>query len=196
VFDELNWEAQQILIEQGGYVENLLENEIVNCITVDGANRKWIGTANSGVYLISSDGTRELMHFNTDNSPLLSNTIKSIAINGESGEVFFGTNRGIISYKNTATDPDSEFEEVIAYPNPVRSNYSGVIAIKGLVKNCDVRITDIAGNLIYATKSLGGQAIWDGNNFDGRKASTGVYLVYCSNPDGSQRFVTKILIAN
>jgi hypothetical protein len=196
VFDELNWEAQQILIEQGGYVENLLENEIVNCITVDGANRKWIGTANSGVYLISSDGTRELMHFNTDNSPLLSNTIKSIAINGESGEVFFGTNRGIISYKNTATDSDSEFEEVIAYPNPVRSNYSGVIAIKGLVKNCDVRITDIAGNLIYATKSLGGQAIWDGNNFDGRKASTGVYLVYCSNPDGSQRFVTKILIAN
>jgi hypothetical protein len=196
VFDETNWEAQQILIEQGGYVENLLENEIINCILVDGANRKWIGTANSGAYLISADGTRELLHFNTDNSPILSNTIKTIAINGETGEVFFGTNKGIISYKNTATEPDSEFSNVVVYPNPVRRDYSGTIAIKGLVKNCDVRITDIAGNVIYTTQSLGGQAIWDGNNFEGRKASTGVYLIYCTNPDGSQRYVSKILIGN
>jgi hypothetical protein len=184
------------LIEQGGYVENLLENEIINCILVDGANRKWIGTANSGAYLISADGTRELLHFNTDNSPILSNTIKTIAINGETGEVFFGTNKGIISYKNTATEPDSEFSNVVVYPNPVRRDYSGTIAIKGLVKNCDVRITDIAGNVIYTTQSLGGQAIWDGNNFEGRKASTGVYLIYCTNPDGSQRYVSKILIGN
>jgi hypothetical protein len=196
VFNETGWEAQQVLIEQGGYFEYLLEKEEVTCIAVDGANRKWIGTANSGVYLISSDGTRELMNFNEENSPILSNFIKTIAINSKTGEVFFGTNRGLISYKSTATEPLTKFGDVQVYPNPVEPGYEGLIAINGLVVNCDVKITDISGTLIYTTKALGGQAVWDGRNFEGRRANTGVYLVLMTNPDGSQRMAAKIMLIN
>lgn len=194
VFNELNWEAQQILIEQGGYVENLLENEIVTCIAVDGANRKWIGTQTSGVYLISADGTKELLHFNELNSPLFNNHIRAITINGENGEVFIATTRGLISYKYTATEPLEEFDDVYAYPNPVNSSYTGPVAIRGLIRDCDVRICDVAGNLVYKTASFGGQAIWDGKTLEGKDVVSGVYLVYCSNPDGSQRLASKIMM--
>lgn len=194
VFDDSNWEAQKILIEQGGYVENLMENEVVTAIAVDGANRKWIGTATSGVYLMSPDGTRELMHFTEANSPLFSDYIRSIVINGESGEVFFATSKGLLSYKHTATEPDSAFTDVYAYPNPVKGDYDGLIAIKGLVRDCDVKIADISGNLVYTTKALGGQAVWNGQNFSGSKVRSGVYLVYLTNPDGSERLATKVLV--
>jgi hypothetical protein len=194
VFDDSNWEAQKILIEQGGYVENLLENEVVTAIAVDGANRKWIGTATSGVYLMSPDGTRELIHFTEANSPLFSDYIRAIAINGESGEVFFATSKGLLSYKYTATEPDTAFTDVYAYPNPVKGDFDGVIAIKGLVRDCDVKISDVSGNLVYTTKALGGQAVWNGQNFSGSKVRSGVYMVYLTNPDGSQRLATKILI--
>lgn len=196
VFDGSGFDAQQIKIELGGYVEYLLESEVVKCIAVDGANRKWIGTANSGVYLINPDGTKQLEHFTVDNSPLLNNTINDIEIDGQTGEVYIATTSGIISYKFTATEPTEKYEQVYAYPNPVKQNYDGVIAIKGLVRDCDVKITDTSGRLIYATKALGGQAIWDGKNFEGRKAQTGVYIVYCTNPDGSKTETTKLFFVN
>jgi len=196
IFSNNPSDAQQILIQQDGHTQILLETEAITWIAIDGANRKWIGTQGSGVYLMSPDGTKEIYHFNENNSPLFSNNITSIAINGKSGEVFIGTAKGIISYKSTATEGEDEFGEVYAYPNPVRPGYGGIIAIKGLVKDADVKITDITGTLIYQTKALGGQAIWDGNNFSGERARSGIYLVFCSNDDGTKTYVTKICIVN
>jgi ligand-binding sensor domain-containing protein len=196
VFSASGCEAQQIFIEQDGHTQLLLETEVVTCIAVDGANRKWIGTMNSGVYLMSADGTSQIDHFTVDNSPLLSNEIRSIVIHPKTGEVFFGTAEGIISYRNDATEGLEDYTDVYVFPNPVQPGYEGPIAITGLVENANVKITDISGGLVYQTKSLGGQAIWYGKNFKGEKAHSGVYLVFCSNDDGSKTYVTKILLVN
>lgn len=196
IFTGSNWDAQRILIEQDGHTQILLETEEVTSIAVDGANRKWIGTAKSGVFLMSEDGTKQIHHFDITNSPLLSNEVSCITINSENGEVFFGCPNGIVSYKSTATEGGEDFKEVYAFPNPVKHDYKGIIAIKGLFKNADIKITDITGTLIYQTKALGGQATWDGNNFSGERAQTGVYMVFCSNDDGTKTFVTKILFIN
>jgi ligand-binding sensor domain-containing protein len=192
-----NFDAQQILVPRNdgsGLADILLETEVVTAITVDGANRKWIGTERAGVFLLSEDGIQQLAHFTESNSPLLSNNITSIAIDSD-GEVFIGTARGIISYRGTATPPGSSGGKVYAFPNPVRENYTGFIAIKGLENNSSVKITDTYGNLVYETRSEGGQAIWDGYNFDGRRAATGVYLVFATTEDGAEKVVTKILVA-
>ncbi len=196
VFTGGNFDAQRILVEVGGYVQYLLESESVSAIAVDGDNRKWVGTERAGVFLLSPDGTEEIHHFTEENSPLFSNLIVDISINGETGEVFFATDRGIISYKSTATNGGKTNTDVVAYPNPVHEGYAGTIAIRGLVKNADVKITDVSGNLIYATKAEGGQAIWKGTNFDGRKAATGVYLVFATDESGNESIVTKILFIN
>lgn len=194
--DESTVNSQTILVEYGGFVQRLLEFETVTAIAVDGGNRKWIGTQKAGIFLISSDGLQQLAHFTTDNSPLLSNTINSIEINSENGEIFIGTENGIISYRGTATKGESTYKEVYAYPNPIRPDYNGIIAIKGLVVNANVKITDIAGNLVYHTIANGGQAVWNGRNFSGAKVQTGVYLVFCTNEDGEETIVTKIMFVN
>jgi streptogramin lyase len=195
VFNDGNYDAQRILVEQDGYVQYLLETEAVTTIAVDGANRKWFGTDRAGVFLMSEDGTKQILHFNDENSPLLSNSISSIVINDD-GEVFFGTSQGIISYKGTATPTPPPGSTIYAYPNPVREDYNGVIAIKGLFQNSDVKITDVSGTLVFATKAEGSQAIWHGRNFNGDKVQTGVYLVFITNDDGSETAVTKILVIN
>ena len=174
----------------------LLVNERIKSIAIDGANRKWLGTEGSGVYLMSENGQQTVKHFTMNNSPLLSNDILSIAINPVSGEVFFGTSMGIVSYQSDASEAGSSFENVYAYPNPVRQGYAGVITITGLVENTQVKITDINGNLICETVSNGSLAIWDGKDVHGRKVSTGVYLAICVNSDGTQNVVTKILVIN
>jgi len=191
-----NYDAQRILVEQGGYYQYLLENESATAIAIDGANRKWIGTDRGGVFLFSDDGTKEIYHFTEDNSPLFSNRITSIAINNVTGEVFFGTDKGVISFKSTATEGGTDKNDVYAYPNPVKPGYSGYIAIKGLTANASVRITDISGVLIYSTRAEGGQAIWDGNSFNGKRAQSGVYLVFASDDSGNDKVVTKILFIN
>jgi len=193
---EGNFDAQQILVPRNdgsGLADILLETEAVTAITIDGANQKWIGTDRAGVFLLSEDGLIEKHHFTAENSPLLSNNITSIAIR-ENGEVFFGTARGIVSFRGTATPEPQPGSQVYAYPNPVRENYSGPIAIKGLADNSNVKITDSYGNLVYETQSEGSQAIWDGYNFDGRRAATGIYLVFSTTSDGSDKLVTKILV--
>ncbi|MCD4665350.1 MAG: T9SS type A sorting domain-containing protein, partial [Bacteroidales bacterium] len=195
IFSGGNFDAQRILVQQDGYWQYLLETETVTAITIDGSNKKWIGTDNAGVFLLSDDGTEQIHHFTEENSPLFSNSISSIVINDD-GEVFFGTANGIVSFKGTATPGGVTYDDVYAYPNPVREGYTGTIAIKGLVKDADIKITDISGTLIYETKAEGGQAVWDGRNFDGRRARTGVYLVFASNEDGSETIVTKILFIN
>lgn len=174
----------------------LLKDEKIKAIAIDGANRKWIGTESSGVYLMSENGQETIQHFTTSNSPLLSNDILSIAINPKSGEVYFGTGLGIISYQGDAVEAGETFGDVHAYPNPVREGYNGVITITGLVKDTQVKITDIAGNLVCETVSNGSIAIWDGKDVHGRKVSTGVYLAICANADGTQSTITKILVIN
>lgn len=190
-----DYDCVRPLVNFDGYVQYLLETEVVTAIAVDGDNRKWIGTERSGVFFLSADGTEQINHFTQDNSPLFSNQIIDITISAD-GEIFIGTASGIISYKGTASTPTESFSNVYAYPNPVKDGYDGLIAVKGLVEDSDIKITDISGTLIYSTRSEGGQAVWNGKNFDGRKARPGVYLVFASNEDGSEKMVTKILIIN
>ena len=160
---------------------------------MDGNNRKWIGTERSGVFLLSHDGSEQIEYFTEENSPLFSNQIIDIVINDD-GEVFIATASGIIGYKGSASSPNDSYSDVYAYPNPVKDGFDGWIAIKGLMLDSDIKITDVNGTLIYATRSEGGQAVWNGRNFDGNKAQPGVYLVFASTEDGSETVVTKILI--
>jgi hypothetical protein len=189
-------DAQQILITQDTYVQILMETQTVTGIVVDGANRKWIGTDGGGVYLFSPDGQKQLEHFTAANSPLLSDNITSMNMNQKTGEVYFGTSKGIVSYRAEAIEGEDHMGDVYAFPNPVSPDYHGPIAITGLVKNADVKIADIRGNVVFKTTALGGQAIWDGNNFKGERAASGVYVVFISNEDGTEKAVTKILLIN
>ena len=145
---------------------------------------------------MSEDGTEQILNFTEENSPLFSNSIIDIAINGKTGEIFFVTEKGIISYKGTATDGDDYFKHVYTYPNPVPPGYNGFITITGLAANVNVKITDISGNLVYETTSEGGQAIWKGTTLEGRRVQSGVYLVFTSNEDGTKTNVTKLLFIN
>jgi streptogramin lyase len=194
IFESDNFDAQEILITQDGNVQILLETEVVTCIEIDGANRKWVGTRSSGAYLFSEDGLQQLAHFTEENSPLLSNNVQDIALNQRNGEVFFATQNGISSFLGTATNFDQEIEEVKVYPNPVEPGYEGLITIDGLAFETDVRITDAAGNAVYAGTSFGGRAVWDGTNFNGEKVVTGIYFVYCSTGDGSATNMGKVAI--
>jgi len=185
--------AKNILLEQNGYVQNLLEFEYVTCITVDAADRKWIGTRGAGVFLISPAGTQELFHFTTENSPLFSNQINDIKINPENGEVFIATESGLISYMGTATASKENYKEVLVYPNPVREGYYGPVAVKGLMEDSFCKITDAAGNLVWQGYAYGGQLIWNGKDFHGRRPATGVYFVMASSQTGKERRVAKFL---
>jgi hypothetical protein len=171
----------------------LLASEQINDIQVDGANRKWLATQKSGVYLVSPDGKKEILHFTEDNSPLLSNSVQTIAVNDVTGEVMFGTDKGIIGYNAGATEAGDDFGDVYVFPNPVRETFNGTITVTGLARDVNVKITDIAGNLVFETTALGGQALWNGRNFNGDRVQTGVYLIFCTNEDGTKTFVTKLL---
>jgi len=188
--------SQPSLELNDGLYHPLLELETVTAIAVDGANRKWLGTKNSGVYLISENGENEVLHFNNENSPLLSNEIISISINKKNGEVFFGTDKGLISYMGDAIKGKDTYEDVYVYPNPVRETYDGPITVTGLIENTDIKITDISGNLVFNTTSFGGQAIWDGTNLNGNRVKTGVYLVFCNDEFGEETHITKLLFIN
>ena len=196
------WETDNFYASQpsldlnDGLYHPLLETETVTAITVDGANRKWIGTKNSGVYLISENGEKEILHFTQENSPLLSNNITAIVINQLNGEVFFGTDGGLISYMGDAIEGKNAYENVYVYPNPVRETYLGQVTITGLIENTDIKITDISGNLVYNAQSLGGQATWDGNNLNGIRVKTGVYLIFCNDESGEETHITKLLFIN
>lgn len=180
-----------VLFDESDY---LLNGERVNCIAVDGGNRKWIGTQNSGVFLVSEDGTEVLENFTTENSPLFSDCIQSIAINPQTGEVFIGTDKGIISYQGDATEGSEDYTSVHAYPNPVRPDFDDKVIITGLMDQSEVKITDLAGNLIYRSTCIGGQLTWDCRNAQGRRVATGVYLVLAATPNAKESVVTKIMV--
>ena len=185
--------ATQVVVTLGDYNSYLLEGQQINDIEIDGANRKWFATNNSGVIVTSASGVEEIYHFTTENSPLFSNKVLDIEMNDVTGEVFFATEKGIISMRSESTQGNTDFSEVLVFPNPVKPDYSGPITIKGLITDAVVKITDVSGNLIYETVALGGQAVWDGKSFDGQKAHTGVYLVFCSDQEGTISHVTKLL---
>ena len=191
--DEFMYATRPGLNQHDTLFHPLLEKETITAIAVDGANRKWFGTKSSGVFLISADGETELEHFTSENSPLLNDQITDIAINQTTGEVFIGTISGLISYMGEATAGNDEFSDVYVYPNPVRETYDGPIVIKGLVDETDVKITDISGDLVYKTTSLGGQAIWDGKNLNGNRCKTGIYLVFLSDALGEKTKITKLM---
>ena len=172
----------------------MLKTETITSIAVDGANRKWLGTASSGAYLLSADGTTQIKNFNEQNSPLLSNSIISLAVDNKTGEIWFGTSKGIQSYRGDATAGEEKFKKVYTFPNPVRADFKGNVTITGLIRDSQIRITDISGNLVYETVSDGGQATWDLTTYNGHRVATGVYLVFCASKDGSQSCVTKMLV--
>jgi ligand-binding sensor domain-containing protein len=188
-------DADQIKVERDGYVGYLFGTESVRAIAVDAANRKWIGTTN-GVWLISADGKTELLKFNVDNSPLPSNQITDIAIDDNTGEVFIGTTGGLVSYQGDAMSECTECESALVYPNPVKPDYDGPIAIKGLVEDAYVKITDASGTLVYQGKANGRQMIWNGKGYNGQRAKSGVYLVFSSTDLGKEKRVAKILLVN
>lgn len=187
---------QQILIRQDNAYQYLLSSEIVTAVAVDGANRKWIGTESGGLYLFSSDGQEQLLHFTTDNSPLFSNNITALSIDARTGTVYVGTEKGLMSYQGDAVEAGAEVTgctDLLVYPNPVRSGYQGPVAIRGVVPNGNIRITDINGGLVFQTRALGAQAVWDGRNLNGVKVSSGVYLVFSSDETGENTCVTKLM---
>lgn len=174
----------------------LLDNEQINHIVVDGGNRKWIATASSGVFLLSPDGKETIQHFTVENSPLPSNNVLSIAIMESTGEVFFGTNQGLVSYMSDAIEPAENLAEIYAYPNPVHPTYHGIITIRGLMADTQVRIVDASGNLVATVLSNGGEAVWDMTNTQGQRVASGVYTALCNTTDGTGHGSTKILIMN
>ena len=181
----------------------LLDGEQVNCIVVDGANRKWIGTANSGAFLIQitidevgNQQVETVEHFTAENSLLPSDNILSIAIQESTGEVFFGTSEGLVSYMSDASQPEETFDNLYVYPNPVSPTYKGYITIKGVMSNTIVRILDANGNLVKIMESTGGSAIWDGTNAQGNRVASGIYTIICNTSDGQSKGVTKVLILN
>lgn len=180
------------IVQYDKYAGYLFKGSAVQTIAVDGANRKWVGTS-EGVWLLSPDASKIIYRFTTDNSPMPSNHVKKITIDKVTGDVYIGTEKGLICYHGTATEGGTVNDGVVAYPNPVPSGYAGTIAIKGLVANADVRITDISGQLVYKTKALGGQAVWNGFDYTGRRPQTGVYLVFVTNSDGTQVATGKIV---
>jgi ligand-binding sensor domain-containing protein len=180
------------IVQYDQFAGYLFQNENVRALAVDGANRKWVGTTN-GVWLVSSTGDKIVYRFTVDNSPLPSNLIQKIAVDPVTGEVYIGTAQGLVSFRSTATEGGETNSNVITFPNPVPSGYNGTIAIKGLVANADVKITDISGQLVFRTQALGGQAVWNGKDYTGRRPQSGVYLIYVTNRDGSQTFAGKMV---
>lgn len=174
----------------------LLSDVPVKCMAIDGGNRKWIGTSGNGVYLISADGTETIEHFTTENSPLISDEIYSIAIDGATGEVFIATAKGLVSYMGDATDPVVEFDEDIvkAYPNPVRPEYQGKVSITGLMYNSNVKIVNAAGRLVNEGTSVGGEYTWDCTTTSGKRVGSGIYYVLATDEEGEKGVATKILI--
>lgn len=192
VFTTNGCEAFQPVVQQDNFAGFLFENEDVRALAVDAANRKWVGTRN-GVWLISADGEKVLQRFTAENSPLLSNEIIRITIDPKTGEVYFSTFNGICSYRGGATEASENPDKVIVFPSPVPPGYSGTIGIRGLPENSIVKIVELNGRLVFQTRSLGGQAVWNGRDYRNQRASSGVYLVLAKDEFGTEKQVGKIV---
>ncbi|RZS99116.1 two-component regulator propeller domain-containing protein [Aquimarina brevivitae] len=194
-FDDPNPQAQQIIIlDNEGVPQELLFDQFITDIEVDGANNKWVATSFSGVFYLSADGQETLQHFTKSNSPLPSNNVLDVTIDDSNGAVYFATENGLLEYKGTATGPTESLNEVVAFPNPVRPGYTGRVTIRGLTSRANVKITDIEGNLVYEEVSQGGSIQWDTRAFGKHKVASGVYLILITAADATETTVTKLLI--
>lgn len=193
-FTEEQMTTNPIIILEDNLAQELLYEQFITDIVVDGANDKWIGTADSGLFLVSADGQATKYHFTKDNSPLPSNTINDIDINSVTGEVFIATDKGLVSFKGTATAAKADLSNVYIYPNPVRPDFEGTVKIAGLLDKANVKITDIEGNLVYETTSEGGTIEWDTTAFGKYKVASGVYMIFVSAQDGIETKVKKVMI--
>lgn len=183
------------IVKNNGFNGYLFQKETVHCISVDGANRKWIGT-NNGAWLLSEDGESIIEHFTKLNSPLPNDTVFQILVHPNTGEVFMNTKNQMVSYRGTATKGKETQSTIQIFPNPVSTSFNGSIAIRNLVENALVKITDLNGKLLYQTTALGGQALWNGRNLQGGKVAAGIYLVFVRDVSGNEKSVGKILIAD
>jgi Two component regulator propeller len=191
VFSGRNFDAYTPIFER----RRLLGNETVTSIAIDGGNRKWMGTRN-GIFLFNADGTELITNFTEKNSPLPSNEISYITVEPNTGEVYIRTVKGMVSYRGTATESGSkQIEDAIkVFPNPVRPDFEGTIGIEGLVENAFVKITDVAGNLVYETRASGGTAVWNGRTLQGNRVETGVYLIFSANAKGEETCVSRLAV--
>ena len=186
--------ANAIIIEENGVGAQLLGELYITDIAVNGSNQKWISTADSGVFLVSSNGQQTIYHFTKDNSPLPSDVVNDVEINATTGEVFFATDKGLVSFQGTSTKPADSLAAVYVYPNPVRPNFDGTVKIAGLISKANIKITDIEGNLVYETTSEGGTIEWDTTAFGKYKVASGVYMIFISAEDASETAVKKVMI--
>ncbi len=191
VFSGKNFDAYTPVFER----RRLLSNEIITSIAIDGGNRKWIGTKN-GIFLFSPDGTELVNNFNENNSPLPANEISYITAELNTGEVYIRTSKGMVSYRGIATEGSLKQDEnaVKVFPNPVRPDFEGQIGIEGLVENALVKITDVAGNLVYETRANGGTAVWNGKTLSGGRVETGIYLIFSANKKGEETLVSRLAV--
>ena len=191
IFSGKNFDAYTPVFER----RRLLGNETIASIAIDGGNRKWIGTKN-GIFLFSPDGTELVSNFNEKNSPLPSNEILYITAEPNTGEVYIRTLKGMVSYRGTATEGSLKQDEnaVKVFPNPVRPDFEGQIGIEGLVENAFVKITDVAGNLVYETRANGGTAVWNGKTLAGGRVETGIYLIFSANKKGEETLVSRLAV--
>lgn len=179
-----------------GLADYLLSGLPITCIAVDGANRKWVGTLNNGVFLISADGQETIHHFTKADSPLISDAIQDIAINPTTGEVAIGTEMGLCTYMSDAIEAAEDLvkDDVLVFPNPVRADYTGPIAIKGLTMDSEVKILGSSGQLVWRGVSSGGMVTWNGCNMNGKRVASGIYHVVANNNAGDKAIVTRIVI--
>jgi len=183
-----------IVIQDGDLAQELFYQQVIQDIKVDGANNKWVAIADAGVFQVSANGQKTLRRFTKDNSPLPSNNVLDIEIDEVSGEVFFATDKGLVSFLGSATRGDDDLENVYIYPNPVRPEYSGTVKISGLMDKVNLKITDIEGNLVFETTSSGGTVEWDTTAFGKYKVASGVYMVFVSSSDAAETTVKKIMV--
>jgi hypothetical protein len=196
LFTQSDLSASTLILDEGGNVGELLANQFINAIEVDGNNQKWVATDGAGVFLFAEDGKRTLQHFTKDNSPLPTNSVRSLAYEPQSGKIYMGTPNGLVAFQGNAYAPSDNLEEVEVYPNPIRPGYTGLLTIRGLQADCVLKITDIVGNAVFETTATGGSVQWDLRSFAGDRVRSGVYLIFVTTNDGLESAVEKVMIIN
>jgi hypothetical protein len=189
-----DYNAQRIKVRFEGNVEYMLGSTHITDIEVDGGNRKWMATSGAGLVLLSADGSEIVQQFTKENSDLISNNVYDLKINQETGELFIITDLGLVSFRSDATQDDADYSSTKVFPNPVRPGYEGLITIQGIRYDSDVKVTDVAGNLVFKTTSNGGTATWDGKRVDGSAVDSGVYLIWTATNEGTSRKVGKVVV--
>lgn len=186
--------SNPVIIMEEGKAQELFYQQPILKIKVDGSNNKWVAIADAGVFLVSEDGQKTIYRFDSSNSPLPDNNVIDIDINEATGEVFFATKKGLVSYQHYATAPSSTLDQVYVYPNPVHPDFTGEVALSGLTSKAIIKITDVSGNLVFETTAAGGTVLWNTTNFSGQKVKSGVYMIFVTSADGSEKAVKKLMI--